>query len=413
MEKDPFLAFLYDQVSDQKKIFDVLKVLFVHKINREALESQCFQGIPDECIGLRSLCWKILLRYLPEGTHGWKSSLESSRKQYENHIQAYFVPYFAAASPTKKKETKSSYSFGKTSGTSSTNVEESKRSDFGKAMIEPDEDDHPLSTEKDSKWHTFFKDQKLWEDIIKDTKRTRSNTAFFQGYTECPLQKIYSRPLPFEKTEKETHIDVLSRMLFIYAKVNPGMGYMQGMNEVLAPIYYCFYKDLSPMFIGRAEADAYYCFSNLMKEIQDGFVKRLDNTEGGIHIKVKTLNELLKRIDKQLWTHLDKHKVNPQFYSLRWIMLLLAQEFSVDDVLKVWDRLFSHPKKTDYINYLCLAIIEGVRETLMGADDFATIMETLQRDVSNDLEKLFATAFRLYKQYSRPDEMANHLTLPQ
>ncbi len=38
----------------------------------------------------------------------------------------------------------------------------------------------------------------------------------------------------------ETHGDVLHRVLFIYAKLNPGIKYVQGMNEVLAVLYYCF-----------------------------------------------------------------------------------------------------------------------------------------------------------------------------
>ena len=38
----------------------------------------------------------------------------------------------------------------------------------------------------------------------------------------------------------ETHADILHRVLFIYAKLNPGIKYIQGMNEVLAVIYYCF-----------------------------------------------------------------------------------------------------------------------------------------------------------------------------
>lgn len=40
----------------------------------------------------------------------------------------------------------------------------------------------------------------------------------------------------------ETHADVLARVLFIYAKLNPGIKYVQGMNEVLAVIYYCFWS---------------------------------------------------------------------------------------------------------------------------------------------------------------------------
>ena len=36
----------------------------------------------------------------------------------------------------------------------------------------------------------------------------------------------------------EKHADVIARILFIYAKLNPVVRYVQGMNEVLAPIYY-------------------------------------------------------------------------------------------------------------------------------------------------------------------------------
>lgn len=39
----------------------------------------------------------------------------------------------------------------------------------------------------------------------------------------------------------ETHADVLARILFIYAKLNPGVKYVQGMNEILATLYYAFY----------------------------------------------------------------------------------------------------------------------------------------------------------------------------
>lgn len=39
-----------------------------------------------------------------------------------------------------------------------------------------------------------------------------------------------------------THADVMSRILFLYARLNPGVVYVQGMNEVLATLYYCFWK---------------------------------------------------------------------------------------------------------------------------------------------------------------------------
>ena len=39
---------------------------------------------------------------------------------------------------------------------------------------------------------------------------------------------------------------MLARILFIYAKLNPGVKYVQGMNEILATLYYCFYDSQNP-----------------------------------------------------------------------------------------------------------------------------------------------------------------------
>ena len=50
-----------------------------------------------------------------------------------------------------------------------------------KVKLEFDADaDHPLSKKEDSNYNKLFKDQDLWEDIEKDTKRTRSEMDFFQ-----------------------------------------------------------------------------------------------------------------------------------------------------------------------------------------------------------------------------------------
>jgi len=429
MEKEPFLAHPYLQITNPnsqlppksaEKIFDTLKLLYVHKIHRDTFENQCFQGIPEECNGLRSLCYKLLLNYIPEWPSKWKESLEASRKQYENYIDIHVLPRLNKINAEKNdiKQPVFRASRSQSEATSKPQTEENKTSDNLSSSLPKgrgfksafSNNDHPLSTENDSKYNTHFKDNKLMEDIVKDAKRTRSTTEFFKLYTDYPLQKIYGTET-VENYQKETHIDVLSRILFVYGKLNPSIGYMQGMNEVLAPIYYCFYNDLNPIFVGRAEADAYHCFASLMKQIQDGFKKKLVNAEEGIQTRVKALNELLKRVDKQLWSHLEKHKVNPQFYSLKWLMLLLAQEFSIDDTLKVWDRLFAHPKKVEFLNYLCLAIIQDVRESLIKADDFATIMETLQKSIGSDLEKIFATGFRLYKQFAKPEDIVQHITL--
>ena len=117
--------------------------------------------------------------------------------------------------------------------------------------------DHPLSRSTNSVWNTFFKDQELWDEIEKDVKRTRTDMYFFylaldesRNHTQDDLNRL-KRQADTKKADLkpadiqgylETHADVLHRILFIYAKLNPGIKYVQGMNEVLAVLYYCYLK---------------------------------------------------------------------------------------------------------------------------------------------------------------------------
>ena len=67
----------------------------------------------------------------------------------------------------------------------------------------------------------------------------------------------------------------MKRCLFVFAKLNPGLRYVQGMNELLAPLYYNFRTDPAPNAATHAEADAFYCFMDLLAEFRDHFCQQL------------------------------------------------------------------------------------------------------------------------------------------
>jgi hypothetical protein len=41
-----------------------------------------------------------------------------------------------------------------------------------------------------------------------------------------------------DELENDLHWEAIERLLFIYAKLNPAISYVQGMNELIAPLYY-------------------------------------------------------------------------------------------------------------------------------------------------------------------------------
>ncbi|KAI9297216.1 RabGAP/TBC [Neoconidiobolus thromboides FSU 785] len=144
----------------------------------------------------------------------------------------------------------------------------------------------------------------------------------------------------------DLHWEAMERILFIYAKLNPGVGYVQGMNEILGPIYYVVAND-SPnsSLMGRehAEADAFYLFTAVMGSVRDQYVKQLDRDKRvGVSATIKLLECKLKQVSPELYQDLKNKGLDPTYFAFRWITVLGSQEFDLPDVIRLWDALFSH-----------------------------------------------------------------------
>ncbi|KAJ0183732.1 hypothetical protein K1T71_000155 [Dendrolimus kikuchii] len=345
-------------------------------VDTNKLQKLAFNGIPDDK-GLRSRVWKILLHYLPKEKNVQQSTLVIKRQLYKQFIDEIIV---SPGGPS----------------------------------------DHPLNISPDSSWSTYFKDNEVLLQIDKDVRRLCPDIAFFQTATEFPCEEIINSNgvkrlhkrveqsvLKFSTLERrglgvaklsnemrrsesinsgdyaplnegcEAHWEVVERMLFLYAKLNPGQGYVQGMNEIIGPIYHTFAIDSNVEFRKHAEADCFFCFTNLMAEIRDFFIRTLDETESGINYMMGKLCECVKKYDPTVWNLLQKQELRPQYYSFRWLTLLLSQEFSLPDVERLWDSLFADPQRFSFLIYVCCAMILLIRDNLLHGD-FATNVKMLQ-----------------------------------
>ena len=58
--------------------------------------------------------------------------------------------------------------------------------------------------------------------------------------------------------------------------------------------------------------------------------------------------------------------MNPQFYAFRWITLLLTQEFSCPDVVRLWDTMLSDlAGRSDCLLRICVAMLLNLRQELL------------------------------------------------
>lgn len=366
------------------KLKQFSEVLGTDVVNMDKLRKLCFSGCPCES-GYRSISWKLLLNYLPLKKNEWDSWKEKQRALYSQFVHEMIVKPGSTVN--------------------------------NKNNADVTMEDHPLNPNPDSEWGAYFKDNEMLVQIDKDCRRLCPDLFFFQRPTEYPCEEMVNASNKVETLRKrveqcvlqsetvsrnwlgitnmmssrkkaheeysvlsegeEAHWEVVERILFIYAKLNPGLGYIQGMNEILGPIYYTFVNDPDVDCRRCAEADSFFCFTNLMSEIRDNFNKTMDDSDFGIGSMMKQLMQMLKEKDPACARKLEEQELKPQYYAFRYLTLLLSQEFPLPDVLRIWDSLLSDEKRFQFLITMCCAMLILLRSDIL-KDDFPTNMKLLQ-----------------------------------
>jgi hypothetical protein len=203
-----------------------------------------------------------------------------------------------------------------------------------------------------------------------------------------------------KQSDFETNADVMNRILFIYAKIHDDVSYIQGMNDLLAPIYYCFSIDDNPEFKHYVEADSYITFEKLMDVIKDIFIRVKDNEPGGINYRLKEIGNLLKIIDYELFLHLERNKVKMEFYGFRWMTLFFTQDYEMSDIMRLWDSILSDPEIFEFLYLLILAPLIIKKKEIM-KEKMAGIMMTLQNLEDISIYSLVSTALELRNELNK------------
>ncbi|KAK3120058.1 hypothetical protein QOZ80_9AG0680800 [Eleusine coracana subsp. coracana] len=331
-------------------------------INMGELRRLACLGVPDGGASVRPIVWKLLLGYLPTDRDFWPHDLQKKRSQYSVYKEEFLL------NPSEKLR----------------RIEESKL--LRKKELKVDrigllprskvtDEEHPLSFGRSSLWNQYFQESEVLEQIDRDVKRTHPDIPFFSV-----------------KSNQES----LRRILIIFSKLNPSIRYVQGMNEVLAPLFYVLKNDPDTSNSAAAEADTYFCFVELLSGFRDNYCKHLDNSNVGIRSTLSKLSQLLKRHDEELWRHMEvTTKVYPQYYAFRWITLLLTMEFSFNVCIHIWDAILGDPEgPPDTLLRICCAMLILVRKRLL-AGDFTANIQLLQHYPATNIDHLLHIANRL------------------
>ncbi|KAG3224390.1 hypothetical protein PC129_g4963 [Phytophthora cactorum] len=231
------------------------------------------------------------------------------------------------------------------------------------------------SSSSSSSWSQYFTDETLLDEINTDLERLypAGNESFFQN---------------------ELYLSTLRHVLFVWCRLHPDVAYRQGMHDVVAVVLYAFLQttkegdtvvDQAKKLPEHAEADTFLVFEAVMlflkpfyeivktrqdaaresdggnrlfasfslKENESGngsYDEGAPKKQPALHLLCHHIQyELLQQKDPQLYYHLQNLEIVPETYCLRWIRLLFAREYALNDLLWIWDAMILDNSRAEVI----------------------------------------------------------------
>ncbi|CAF1130851.1 unnamed protein product [Rotaria sordida] len=219
--------------------------------------------------------------------------------------------------------------------------------------------------------------------------------------------------------------ELFERILFIWAIRHPASGYVQGINDLILPFFVVFLSEfidndvdienfdissLSDTNRRIIEADSYWATSYLLEGIQDNYTF----AQPGIQYKVRTLEELIKRIDEPLYRHLKSQNIEFLQFAFRWMNNLLMRELPVRCTIRLWDTYLAEQDGFSHFHlYICAAFLIRFSKDLLREKDFHGLLLLLQNLptqswTSDDISILTAEAYQLKVMFANaPRHLSN------
>jgi hypothetical protein len=172
------------------------------------------------------------------------------------------------------------------------------------------------------------------------------------------------------------------------------------MYQILAPIWYVLADDPSISDRLDAEADTFFSLMSLMSEIRDVFITAHDNSPTGVRGIIAKFVGCLQRREPSVHFHLQTLKVDPMFFTLRWITTLMSRELLFPDVLMLWDSLFSDPYRFSFLIHFSVGVMRTYKKRLLETT-FGTAMKFLQNIPQSDFLEILQVSLNIREEEER------------
>ncbi|KAG2174706.1 hypothetical protein INT43_005764, partial [Umbelopsis isabellina] len=225
--------------------------------------------------------------------------------------------------------------------------------------------------------------------IDKDVHRTDRSVALYATENlHNPESSMYSNT--------NHHMEVLKDILCTYNIHNKELGYVQGMSDLLSPIY----------AVVEEEELSFWAFVGFMERMQANFFR----DQSGMHRQLLTMDMMLQFMDPGLYKHLESTESFNLFFCFRWLLVWFKREFKWDDLLSLWDVLYTDHLSTQFHLFVALAILDQHRNVIIDHlkhfDEILKYINDLALTI--DLEETLQRAEILFHQFKQRVEAVDN-----
>jgi len=213
--------------------------------------------------------------------------------------------------------------------------------------------------------YAFYLDDLLAANLPseKDVHRTDRTIPLFAG-EDIPHPDPDS---PFADTGTNVHLEQMKDMLLTYNEYNPDLGYVQGMSDLLAPLYAVMQDDAVAFwafvgFMGRMVSGWHIGRVSVPNRIQE---RNFLRDQSGMRSQLLALDQLVQLMDPQLYLHLQSADSTNFFFFFRMLLVWYKREFDWSDTLRLWETLWTDYFSSSFHLFIALAILEKHRDVIM------------------------------------------------
>ncbi|KAF9792136.1 GTPase-activating protein gyp7 [Thelephora terrestris] len=148
------------------------------------------------------------------------------------------------------------------------------------------------------------------------------------------------------------HTEQLAAILLTYGFYERELGYVQGMSDLCAPIY---------VVMGGEPEMTFWCLVEVMDRMKQNFLR----DQSGMKKQLSTLQQLIAVMDPELYRHFEKAEALNLFFCFRWVLIAFKREFSFNEVLRLWEVLWTDYYSNQFLLFVAFAVLESHRDMIL------------------------------------------------